>query len=79
MTTIIPGAVAPFCIEDGSVVRVGEAFLKRKPTEPSGVPRGELPWRLFASFLGAEKGGGQQARPILQGVLEFVRAYKPLS
>ena len=36
------------------------------------------PWRLFASFLGAEKGGGQQARPILQGVLEFVRAYKPL-
>ena len=27
----------------GSRVRVGEAFLKRKPTEPSGVPRGESP------------------------------------
>ena len=68
MTAIIPGAAAPFCIEDGSVVRVGEAFLKRKPTGTiRGFKGGSPPWRLFASFLGAEKGGGQQARPIFAG------------
>ena len=79
MTTIIPGAAAPVCIEDGLVVRVGEAFLTRKPTEPSGVSKGGPLGASLPPFSARRKEVASRPDPFLQGVLKFVRAYKPLS
>ena len=79
MTSPVPRGLGPLSVFPYvPVSALLPAFLKRKPADGLGF-QGGLPWRLFASFLGAEKGGGQQARPIFQGVLVFVRAYKPLS
>ena len=44
---------------------------------PGGF-QGGSPWRFFSPFLCVKK-GGRRPDPFLQGVLEFVRAYKTLS